>query len=204
MSSLPPSSYSHFGRFKEPPCRFKFAHPPLPVVNIQVSFDDEPRSPMAVSPLQVGPTHPSRARPRTRVPHLRSRSATRSRPFAVQFMVWIRTHVNSNKVGMYMTLSSPCPLPVRRSRPCGAPTLKYTEHLVRLTKIIFCGRFCIPRTRDSIPGNTHMMRCVDTTLCPTAVSPKIPLSSQQKTPHFCSYVSISPPFRLVVQFSTNH
>ena len=60
-------------------CRFNFASQLV----FKENFDDEPHSPMAVSLLQVGP---SRACPRTHVPHLRSRSATCSRPFAVQFM----------------------------------------------------------------------------------------------------------------------
>ena len=60
-------------------CRFNFASQLV----FKENFDDEPHSPMVVSLLQVGP---SRACPRTHVPHLRSRSATCSRPFAVQFM----------------------------------------------------------------------------------------------------------------------
>ena len=78
-------SLSPFGRLKEPPLPLQICPPATPsfqIKKIVSSFDDELRGPRAVSPLQVGPPTPSRVRSPS--PHLRSRSATRSRPFAVQ------------------------------------------------------------------------------------------------------------------------
>ena len=52
----PPGAFP-FGRFKEPPFRCKFSHPPLPEsqFKFQRNFDDEPpqpRGPTAISSLQ--------------------------------------------------------------------------------------------------------------------------------------------------------
>jgi hypothetical protein len=44
--------------FKEPPCRFDFTHPHTQFkfqMKLQYSFNDEPRGPTEISPLQVGP-----------------------------------------------------------------------------------------------------------------------------------------------------
>jgi hypothetical protein len=76
-----------FGRFKEPTCRFNFTRPLLQVfqdLGKFVSFVDDDLA------VRGQPAHFTASRAPTRRklapihPHLRSRSATRSRPFAVQ------------------------------------------------------------------------------------------------------------------------
>ena len=66
-----------------------FARPPLPVRTFERSssnegFADEPRGPTAINPLQVGPPTRRVLATGRAPPLLRSRSATRSCPSAVQ------------------------------------------------------------------------------------------------------------------------
>jgi hypothetical protein len=122
-------SLSPFGRLKEPPLPLQICPPATPsfqIKKIVSSFDDELRGPRAVSPLQVGPPTPSRVRSPS--PHLRSRSATRSRPFAVQPSSK-RTCVNRSNPRMSRSL-----FPVHNLRADLPPPIVSTEHRVSVTR----------------------------------------------------------------------
>jgi hypothetical protein len=93
-SSCRPSSHSLLRTVRRTSLQFQFAHPPRPFLNPEEIWYKISMTSPAVR-ASGGPTHPSRARPRTRSPHLRSRGATRSRPFAVQSSSK-QTWVNSN------------------------------------------------------------------------------------------------------------
>ena len=82
-----------FRRFKEPPCCFKFARPPLPFLILQeksmMNLAVRPQPAFKRRRFRWTPRwaiHPSRARPRTCTPHLRLRIVMHARQFAVYFI----------------------------------------------------------------------------------------------------------------------